>query len=679
VTYHVGDRVTYLGATYEAIVTHTAAVGANWNPRDTPTLWKPVPSGGPGPSPSPGPTTPFCAPDWVSTKIYAKGAIVGFKGGAYQALVDTHAIAPDDPTFRDQWKLVGVPDTTLCPVAIPNTINYGTPQPVDGNLDASRINPAGVISAARLSGPSTQAPGTRGGIDPSRDPGGNHPGFDADTGARVARLPPGTLALQHNVYQITSGTELVAYLGDWAVYGRQFDFSKLPVSNLNRLVYGFAGICFPAAKNTQDPGFPTTAPAAVNSTCAQSHLPDGAMAQADFQAAFVRNLAGGQTPKVTGAESMYELNKDDVGGVYGVLYTLRRNNPKLKLDLSVGGWTLSEAFPWMASDPVRRKTFVDSVVHFLQEFDFDGIDIDWEYPGTDGAVPGMARSDDPQNYLQLLKDLRAGMDWLGAKTGKKYRLSSAIPATKAKLDKINWTEVGKYLDRLYVMTYDLTGAWERNISHHTPLLTNPNANGSSTGTSAEFAMDYLMLKGVPANKLKIGVANYHRAKAIKTGDITEFTLGLTGNSTFGDLGWTGASLILGIAGVGSWEAGVVEGYDLYQNYLDSDMKGRNGYRLFTDTVSNADFLVNSTTGSFISIETPRTAALKAQFAKDHGLAGVFFWQIEQDNGYNLNAVNHVLGNRLVTAGSNGRPQDQIATCGENVTAADCQLLVNPIH
>ena len=66
-------------------------------------------------------------------------------------------------------------------------------------------------------------------------------------------------------------------------------------------------------------------------------------------------------------------------------------------------------------------------------------------------------------------------------------------------------------------------------------------------------------------------------------------------------------------------------------------------------------------------------------AKDDGLAGVFFWQIEQDNGYNLNAVNHVLGNRLVTPVSNGRPQDQIATCGENISVTDCQLLINPIH
>ncbi|KAF0814556.1 Chitinase A [Andreprevotia sp. IGB-42] len=685
----VGLNVSYNGLSYTARAAHTAQVG--WDPANVPALWlpggpcgtpTPVPSGPPGPTPTPLPSAHFCAPDYLATKIYAKGAIAGYSGKAYQALVDTYAIPPDSTVYTNQWKLVGVPDTELCPVTVPNNINYGTPQPVAGNPNSGKVLAAGKLSTTRISNTASTLTGTRGGINPATDPGGNHPGFDSDTGGRVAKLPPGSLPLQHNVYEPAAGQERVAYLGDWAIYGRQFDFSKLPVKNLDRLVYGFAGICYPAAKNTQAPGFPTTAPAAVLRTCKQSKLPDGAMAMADFEAAFLRNLNGGQTAKISGAESMYDIGKDDVAGVFGVLYNHRKANPNLHLDLSVGGWTLSEGFPWMASDATRRKAFVDSIVSFLQRYDFDGIDIDWEYPATDGAVDGMARPDDPQNYLQLLKDLRAGMDWLTVKTGKKYRLSSAIPATKGPLDKLDWREINKYLDRLYVMTYDLTGAWERNISHHTPLYTNPNANGSSTGVSASWTIEYLNSQyGVPFNKMMIGVANYHRAKAILPGDIKEYTNGLKGDTTFGDAGWTGTAFITGIAGVGSWEAGVVEGYDLYQNYLDRDLKPRNGYHLYTDKLSNADYLVNPigpAGWSFITTETPRTAALKTQYAKDKQLGGVFFWQVEQDNGYNLNAVNHVLGNKLLTDTADGKPQDQIATCGENVTAAECQALISNI-
>ncbi|MVO98113.1 glycosyl hydrolase family 18 protein [Paenibacillus lutrae] len=667
--YKLGDLVTYNGKTYKVIYAHTSLPG--WEPSNAPTLWKLESGTGPG---TPDPTTPFCAPDWVATKIYSKGKIAGYKGKAYRAKSDVHAIAPDD-TIYNLWEVAGVVNNDLCPVSIPNNINYGEPSIATGNAKSGLLNPTGSISASHpVSG--TGSGGVRGGIDPATDPGGNHPGFNADTGGRVSKLAPGTLPLQHNTYDITSGQEVVEYLGDWAIYGRRFDFNKLPVKNVNRLVYGFSGVCFPAAVNTQDPGLPITAPASVNRTCKQSKLPDGAMAIADFEAAFLRTQPGQTGGKVTGTESMYDLDPKDVAGVFGVLYKLRNENPHLKLDLSVGGWTLSEGFPWMASDPVRRKAFVDSIVRFLEQFEFDGIDIDWEYPGSDGAVPGMSRPDDPQNYVQLLKELRAGMDWLTKRTGKEYRLSSAIPATEDKLKKINWVEASKYLNRLYAMTYDLSGAWERNLGHHTPLYSNPNskdAEGKPVDQSLDKTVRLLKGYGVPANKIMIGIANYHRAKAIKNGDITEYKNGLVGKSTFGDLNATGKNLLLGIAGVGSWEAGVIEGYDLYQNFLDKDLKPRNGYKLYTDKASNADFIVNPV-GSFLTIETPRTVALKTQYAKDNGLAGIFGWQLEQDNGYNLNALHHILGNRLVSDISDGKPKDQIAVCGENVTAAECEQL-----
>ena len=31
----------------------------------------------------------------------------------------------------------------------------------------------------------------------------------------------------------------------------------------------------------------------------------------------------------------------------------------------------------MATDPMKRKIFVDSLEDFLDQYDFDGVDLDW--------------------------------------------------------------------------------------------------------------------------------------------------------------------------------------------------------------------------------------------------------------------------------------------------------------
>ena len=51
----------------------------------------------------------------------------------------------------------------------------------------------------------------------------------------------------------------------------------------------------------------------------------------------------------------------------------------------------------MVADSERRKRFVSSVVSFCQEHNFDGLDLDWEYPGKRGGS-----SDDKENFIKLI-------------------------------------------------------------------------------------------------------------------------------------------------------------------------------------------------------------------------------------------------------------------------------------
>jgi chitinase len=57
---------------------------------------------------------------------------------------------------------------------------------------------------------------------------------------------------------------------------------------------------------------------------------------------------------------------------------LRSYNPHLTTMIAIGGWNEgSDKYSIMASSATSTKIFVDSVVKFLQKYDFDGLDLDW--------------------------------------------------------------------------------------------------------------------------------------------------------------------------------------------------------------------------------------------------------------------------------------------------------------
>merc|ERR1711936_1356006 len=82
---------------------------------------------------------------------------------------------------------------------------------------------------------------------------------------------------------------------------------------------------------------------------------------------------------------------------------LKQKNSKLKTLLSIGGWNSGSGM-WseMALDPAKRKVFVDSCVHMLDRFDFDGLDFDWEYPGS---RPGSDPEHDKEDFTLLLQEM----------------------------------------------------------------------------------------------------------------------------------------------------------------------------------------------------------------------------------------------------------------------------------
>lgn len=88
-------------------------------------------------------------------------------------------------------------------------------------------------------------------------------------------------------------------------------------------------------------------------------------------------------------------------GAYKRFNALKNRNPNLKSLIAIGGWNESPAkYSTMAANEGSRRQFASSCVSFIKKYGFDGLDVDWEYPG---AANRGGRPEDKTNFILLLK------------------------------------------------------------------------------------------------------------------------------------------------------------------------------------------------------------------------------------------------------------------------------------
>ncbi|MBP3537963.1 MAG: ThuA domain-containing protein [Muribaculaceae bacterium] len=180
------------------------------------------------------------------------------------------------------------------------------------------------------------------------------------------------------------------------------------------------------------------------------------------------------------------------------IVALKKNNPGLKVLLSIGGWG-SGRFSEMAADPRFRKSFAKDCDRVVKQYGLDGIDIDWEYP-TSNAADISASPDDTKNFTLLMKDIRKAI-------GKKKLLTLA---TVCSAEYIDFPAIMPYVDLVNVMSYDMGGG-ER---HHAGLHKSENTGHYTS----DHAVEAHLKAGVPAEKLVMGMPFYGRGTIRRGGD-----------------------------------------------------------------------------------------------------------------------------------------------------------------
>jgi chitinase len=282
------------------------------------------------------------------------------------------------------------------------------------------------------------------------------------------------------------------------------------------------------------------------------------------------------------------------------LQKLKKQNPQLKIIVSVGGWQ-AEGFSAAALTDSSRHVFADSAAKLLRDYSLDGVDIDWEYPGQ--GVAGIEyRPEDKQNFTRLLQTLRETLD--AQSVAQKRAANNRYLLTIAAADReyFDYTEmdlVHVYLDWINLMSYDFFNSMTATTGQHAGLYRSEHA--LPRDRNADSAVTQYLVAGVPADKIVLGVAFYGR----------------------------------GFAGVTARNNGVNQPYEHFEgehSYRELAEKfiGKQGFVRFWDARAQAPYLWNEKSRVFITYDDPQSIAVKARYVLAHRLGGIMFWELSQD-------------------------------------------------
>jgi chitinase len=421
-----------------------------------------------------------------------------------------------------------------------------------------------------------------------------------------------------------------AFFANWDRYARGYFVNQIPASKLNVIDYAFAA--------------PTAA-----GMCALSDV------WSDYQA-----------PTWSGSNSVDGVADDPsdpnqhLFGNFNQLVKLKAAHPDLKVVMSIGGWTLSKYFSDVAATPAARQAFVQSCIALLLKGNlptggwptqaggdgvaaglFDGIDIDWEYPGIDPGNGADHSPADKHNATLLLQEFRRQLDAYGAATGKHYLLTADLPAGNVNSTG-SWelSSVAQTTDWINLLTLDFHGSWDSWTDFNAPFSLDPKepqvGGGAIQSTwNTKGTVDYYLANGVPADKIVVGVPFYGKryvsVPSTNNGLYQPFVpQGWPFNDSptlheLVDTGLTDGNLnVIGPTALAA------------PTNVGNDQKGINGFTWYWNGPAGAPWLYNPTLdgGTFISYMDPHAVVERAQLVNNKHLRGLWAWEVSQDDNAN---------------------------------------------
>ena len=229
-------------------------------------------------------------------------------------------------------------------------------------------------------------------------------------------------------------------------------------------------------------------------------------------------------------------------------------------------------------------------------------------------------------------------------------MTSAIGVGYDKIEDVNYLQAAQYMDYIFAMTYDFYGGWNNVTGHQTALYCGEHISpGECAGTglddkgeprkgpayTADNAIQLLLQQGVTPDKIVLGTAMYGRG--------WEGVYPANASNPDNPFTAPGNGKLTGSTAQGVWEAGVIDYKGIKSSMIGAAGTGINGFEVGYDEQAQGAYVWNRSTGKLVTYDSPRSAIAKGQYANTLGLAGLFAWEIDADNGDILNAMHQGLG------------------------------------
>ena len=503
--------------------------------------------------------------------------------------------------------------------------------------------------------------------------------------------------------------DVIAYFIEWGVYARDFDTHDLPAHLLSTALFSFIKFDGDRVASIDDDD--------EYREC-EDCIFTGEVAIADTWAVFDKPFYK------PGEEEKYEDEADDADelaeiladkgvstgkGMFQQLWLLKQKFPHLKTCVSVGGWSFSRPFPLLRTQQGMLETFVDSIVDLAEEYHFDCIDIDWEFPGkaggdhvdnnsaivydldNDGNTPFINPTDeDADTFNELIAALRTEI----LSRNIDIEINSAVYTSTDGMAIMDYSAFANDLHGIHMMTYDYYGAWDPFTGMQAALFANedpvhdqvilelgfnpynPDHNIASAMTRG---VNNAMNKGFASNarirqKIVPGLAFYGRnysgvgenaGGADPSRERFMVPAYKDGNGQTAQFGWEPGNLnyvqIKGYYNDGdtvSGNADYIATADDGTEYSTADVNWTYHWSQEAQTPFLFAETIDVYSGSFISYTDPRAIYYQTCHAAWQNSKGVMFWEISGDSEdfHLVNAIHAaVRGDDLVHANYTNNP------------------------